>query len=92
MTSGRLQGKSLRPPKKLLKTLGEAVELRNRVVHAGEAPPEAEKLEEILVAMEDLVWICGLYTGQHGHGTIFRSKRRMTGGTFYPLGMKRTLV
>jgi len=59
----RLQGKSVRPPRKLLKTLGEAVELRNRVVHAGEAPPKPEKLEEILVAMEDLVWICGLYTG-----------------------------
>ena len=59
----RLKGKTLRPPKKLLKRLVEAVELRNRVVHAGEAPPKPEKLKEILVAMEDLVWICDLYKG-----------------------------
>jgi hypothetical protein len=59
----RLEGKTIRPPKKLLKRLTEAVELRNRVVHAGEAPPGPEKLKEILAAMEDLVWICGVYTG-----------------------------
>jgi len=59
----RLKGKSLRPPKKLLKRLIEAVELRNKVVHAGEAPPQQEKLGEILAAMEDLVWICCLYAG-----------------------------
>jgi hypothetical protein len=59
----RLKGKTLQPPKKLLKRLLEAVELRNKVVHAGEAPPGPEELKEILVAMEDLVWICDLYTG-----------------------------
>jgi hypothetical protein len=59
----RLKGKSLRPPRKLLKRLTDAVELRNRIVHAGAAPPELENLKEILDAMEDLVWICGLYTG-----------------------------
>jgi hypothetical protein len=59
----RLKGKTLRPPRQLLKRIVEAVELRNRVVHAGEAPPAQEKLREILAAMEDLVWICDLYTG-----------------------------
>ena len=59
----RLKGKTLRPPKKLLKKLLEAVELRNKVVHAGEAPPSHEELIGILEAMEDLVWICSLYTG-----------------------------
>ena len=59
----RLVGKTIRPPKKLIKRLTEAVELRNRIVHAGEAPPESEKLKEILVAMEDIVWICDLYKG-----------------------------
>jgi hypothetical protein len=59
----RLIGKTLRPPKPLLKRLDNAVELRNKVVHAGKAPPEPEKLKKILVAMEDLVWICELYKG-----------------------------
>lgn len=59
----RLVGKTLRPPKKLLKKLGEAVELRNKVVHAGETPPSQDELRGILAAMEDLVWICSLYAG-----------------------------
>jgi hypothetical protein len=59
----RLTGKTLRPPKPLLKKLNEAVELRNKVVHAGKAPPEPDELKEILVSMEDLVWICDLYKG-----------------------------
>jgi hypothetical protein len=59
----RLNGKTLRPPKRLLKKLENAVELRNKVVHTGKAPPDPEKLKEILVAMGDLVWICDLYKG-----------------------------
>jgi hypothetical protein len=53
----------LQPPKKLLARLNEAVELRNKVVHAGVAPPNPDKLLEILAAMEDVVWICDLYGG-----------------------------
>jgi hypothetical protein len=53
----------LRPPKKLLTRLNEAVELRNKVVHAGEAPPGRDKLLEIIDAMEDVVWVCVLYGG-----------------------------
>jgi hypothetical protein len=59
----RLKGKALQLPKSLLKRLTEAVELRNKVIHKGAEPPKPEKLKEILVAMEDLVWICDLYTG-----------------------------
>lgn len=57
------KGKVLRLPKRLLKKLAEAVELRNRVVHAGESPPGEEELEGILAAAEDIVWICDLYAG-----------------------------
>jgi hypothetical protein len=53
----------LQPPKKLLARLNEAVELRNKVVHTGVAPPNPDKLLEILAAMEDVVWICVLYSG-----------------------------
>jgi hypothetical protein len=56
-------GKTLRLPKRLLKKLAEAVELRNRVVHAGELAPGEDELKEILAAAEDIVWICDLYAG-----------------------------
>ena len=59
----RVMGKTVRMPKKLLKKLQEAVELRNRVVHAGEPAPRQEELRGILDAMEDVVWVCGLYAG-----------------------------
>jgi hypothetical protein len=60
----RFLKKSLRPPGKLLNKLENAVKLRNKVVHAGAAPPDPEELSQILAAMEDVVWICVLYSGQ----------------------------
>jgi hypothetical protein len=57
------RGKTLRLPKRLLRKLAEAVEMRNKVVHAGELPPGEEALKEILAAAEDIVWICDLYAG-----------------------------
>jgi hypothetical protein len=53
----------LRPPNKLINRLTEAVEFRNKVVHAGETPPNPDKLLEIIAAMEDVVWICVMYSG-----------------------------
>jgi hypothetical protein len=44
----RLKGKTLKPPKKLLKRLEEAIKLRNKVVHRGAAPPAQEKLRVTL--------------------------------------------
>jgi hypothetical protein len=59
-----------------LTKLNEAVELRNKVVHAGEAPPDQEKLKVILFAMENLVWICDLYAGNKwaSHHISFETK------------------
>jgi hypothetical protein len=60
----RFTKKSIRPPRQLLRRLEDAVQLRNKVVHAGEAPPDDEKLSKILTAMEDIIWVCILYSGQ----------------------------
>ncbi|HEY1577018.1 MAG TPA: hypothetical protein VGF82_08100 [Terracidiphilus sp.] len=57
------QGTNLELPKELLNQLNNAVELRNKTVHAGATPPDFETLTGIMMAMEDIVWICSLYAG-----------------------------
>jgi hypothetical protein len=59
----RFEGKSIRPPGKLLKKLEDAVSCRNDLVHAGKAPPTGKELDEMLNAILDLLWICDLYGG-----------------------------
>jgi hypothetical protein len=59
----KFQGKKIAPPGKLMKKLERAVEYRNKVVHAGEPPPDSETLEEILRAVDDFLWICDAYAG-----------------------------
>ena len=59
----RFQGKTIRPPEKLIKILDEAVTRRNRLVHRGETSPKGKELDGMLVAILDLLWICDLYVG-----------------------------
>jgi hypothetical protein len=59
----RFTSKSIRPPKELLSQLENAVERRNKLVHAGEPPPRLDELEDILRAVNDFLWICDLYQG-----------------------------
>jgi hypothetical protein len=56
-------GKSIRPPKALLRQLDKAVERRNKLVHAGQPPPGWDELEEMLRAINDFLWICDVYQG-----------------------------
>jgi hypothetical protein len=60
----RFVGKSIRPPKALLGRLQDAVERRNKLVHAGEPPPKWDELEQILRAVNDFLWICDVYDGR----------------------------
>jgi hypothetical protein len=60
---GKLNGKKLVPPNALLNSLEKAVECRNKLVHAGAAPPERKDLEVMLRAVNDFLWICDLYVG-----------------------------
>jgi hypothetical protein len=59
----RFEGKSVRPPKALLHQLDNAVDRRNKLVHAGEPPPRGDELEEMLRAVNDFLWICDVYQG-----------------------------
>jgi hypothetical protein len=59
----RLLGKTIAPPSNLITKLQTAVQRRNAVVHAGEAPPHRTELEEMLRAVDDFLWICDLYVG-----------------------------
>lgn len=60
----KLEGKSIRPPKALLKRLDKAVECRNKVVHTGQPPPSTDDLDNMLRAVSDFLWICDAYGGQ----------------------------
>jgi hypothetical protein len=59
----KFKGKSLRPPTRLIKTLDEAFAFRNKLVHAGKTPPHRDKLEEMLLAVNDFLYVCDLYVG-----------------------------
>ncbi len=58
------QGTSICPPKGLVKVLNNAIECRNKLVHAGKTPPHRLELEEMLRAINDFLWICDVYEGR----------------------------
>jgi hypothetical protein len=56
-------GKVLPPPKLILDELKKGVKLRNDVTHKGAEPPKPESLENILLAVQDLLWLLDYYCG-----------------------------
>ncbi len=58
------QGRPICPPKELVKVLENAVRCRNKLVHAGKAPPHLSELEEMLRAINDFLWICDVFEGR----------------------------
>ena len=60
----RFKGKSICPLGELVRVLERAVEYRNKLVHAGKAPPRLLELEQILKAVNDVLWICDVYEGE----------------------------
>jgi hypothetical protein len=59
----KFQSKKIAPPDILIKKLELAINCRDKVIHAGEPPPQSEKLEEMLRAVDDFLWICDAYAG-----------------------------
>jgi hypothetical protein len=59
----RLAGKILVPPNCLLHEIKTGAKLRNHVVHLGHPPLAAKKLDRILRAVSDLLWILDTYQG-----------------------------
>ncbi len=60
----RVGGRPIRPPKSLRIKLAEANTLRNKLVHAGQQPPNHAELDQMLRAISDFLWICDVYSGQ----------------------------
>jgi hypothetical protein len=53
------------PTKKqgIIKTILDAVTIRNQMAHKGAPPPKEEKVSEILAAAQEMLWICDYYVG-----------------------------
>jgi hypothetical protein len=56
-------GKTKAPPTTILESLRKGVTLRNEVTHVGTATPSAQSVEEILCAVQDLLWLIDYYSG-----------------------------
>jgi hypothetical protein len=56
--------KPLTPPKALITQIEKGVNARNKLLHVGKAPPNHDDLDEILRAVNDVLWICDLYAGE----------------------------
>lgn len=70
-----------KPTKKegLVKTILDAVTIRNAMAHKGDPPPKEETLSLILEAAQELLWICDYYSGhtwaiEHINALRFRHK------------------
>ena len=60
--------KVLKPPNKLITLINRGTKFRNDLVHRGGAPPHRRELQEILRAVNDVLWICEVYTGEQWAG------------------------
>jgi hypothetical protein len=60
----RPKGRTLVPPDELLHEIRTGNDLRNKVSHQGHAEISAEKLDRILKAVSDLLWILDVYQGR----------------------------
>lgn len=58
-----IRDKVLPPPKSILGLLEKGVGLRNKVAHARAVPLDAETLEAVLLAIEDVLWLLDYYRG-----------------------------
>jgi hypothetical protein len=58
-----VDGKVKPPPESILKHLKTGISFRNRVIHAGAQSPSTEELEEILMAVRELLWLLDFYVG-----------------------------
>jgi hypothetical protein len=72
----RFQGKTLKPPSELITLIKKGIEYRNDLVHAGAPLPDWRELQSILHAVNDVLWICQLYTGAAWAGEYISAKTK----------------
>jgi hypothetical protein len=63
---------------RLIKTIDDAVHLRNEMVHTDSLPPKPEKVSEIIDAIQELLWICDYYSGYRWAELHINAMKRVT--------------
>jgi hypothetical protein len=58
-----IDGRVKAPPKPLLDQLRKGVNIRNGLAHAGAETPKPRTVDELLVAVSDLIWLIDYYCG-----------------------------
>lgn len=59
----RIRDRILPPPKSIRTALSKGVELRNKTTHVGQDAPPGKDLEELLLAIRDLLYLLDFYCG-----------------------------
>lgn len=62
-TKLHIKGNVLPPPKFVMKLLQNGIEERNKIVHVGSLVPEPDKLEKLLLAVRDTLYLLDYYCG-----------------------------
>jgi len=68
----RIKGKTVSIPDRILSEIRSGVLLRNQIAHKGAVSPKSDKLQRILFAVSDLLWILDLYGGYAWAGNYLR--------------------
>lgn len=70
----KFNGEVLALPSRVRKEIQSGVEIRNKVVHAGLDAPNHEKIESILLAVKDFLWLIDYYCGYSWSVSHIREK------------------
>lgn len=72
----KINGKVISPSKKIVDTLKDGVTIRNQIAHVGQRLPGDDTVEEILLAVQDLLWLIDYYCGREWALTYIRAETR----------------
>jgi hypothetical protein len=59
----KIEGKVLKPSKKIRVAIRKGIEARNTSVHVGAEPPKRHELKELLLSIRDLLYLLDFYCG-----------------------------
>ena len=59
----KIEGRVLKPSRRIRTAIKNGIEARNRTVHVGSEPPKGEFLEELLLSIRDLLYLFDFYCG-----------------------------
>ncbi|HEX9798920.1 MAG TPA: hypothetical protein VGC00_02005 [Thermoanaerobaculia bacterium] len=75
-----IEGMVKSPPNEVMETLRKGVTIRNQLAHAGSETPSQETVNEVLFAVQDLLWLLEFYAGcEWALGLVRRDTRNALG-------------